>query len=97
MTCNLTNPIFTDEAKALAHMEESRWPEGVTCPLCGADNVRKMGGNHHREFINLCAIGMQSACAIYMAVNGFKNFMRMADSLRAHFAPTLYQRHKAFI
>ena len=45
MTCDLTNPIFTDEAAAVAHMEADRWPNGVTCPLCGvADEAKKMGG-----------------------------------------------------
>ena len=41
---NLTNPIFHDEAKALAHIEASRWFNGVTCPHCGSDHVRRMGG-----------------------------------------------------
>ena len=45
MTCDLTNPIFTNEAAAIAHMEADRWPMQVTCPLCGAvDDVTKMGG-----------------------------------------------------
>jgi len=45
MTCDLTNPIFTDEAAATAHMEADRWPNGeVYCPLCGVDYVTKMGG-----------------------------------------------------
>ena len=44
MTCDLTNPIFTNEAKAVEHMEADRWPNGVTCPLCGADRPKKMGG-----------------------------------------------------
>src|ERR1700761_8464210 len=44
MTADLTNPIFTNEAKAVAHLEHSRWPTEVICPLCGADNVTKMGG-----------------------------------------------------
>jgi len=44
MTVNLTNPIFNDEAKALAHIEASRWSDGVTCPHCGSDRVRRMGG-----------------------------------------------------
>lgn len=45
MTADLTNPIFTNEAAAVAHMEKDRWPVEVTCPLCGVigDN-RKMGG-----------------------------------------------------
>jgi transposase-like protein len=41
---DLTNPIFHDEAEATAHMEADRWPDGVYCPLCGSDNVTKMGG-----------------------------------------------------
>ena len=45
MTCDLTNPIFTDEAAAIAHYEADRWPHGVICPLCGvADEATKMGG-----------------------------------------------------
>ena len=45
MTCDLTNPIFTDEAAAIAHMEASRWPTDVTCPLCGVvGEAKKMGG-----------------------------------------------------
>lgn len=44
MDINLTNPIFHDEAKATAHMEADRWPEGVHCPFCGSLNVHKMGG-----------------------------------------------------
>jgi transposase-like protein len=44
MTCDLDNPIFTDEAKATAHMEADRWPNGVNCPHCGSLNVHKMAG-----------------------------------------------------
>jgi transposase-like protein len=44
MTCDLANPIFTDEAKATAHMEADRWPDGVNCPHCGSLNVHKMAG-----------------------------------------------------
>jgi transposase-like protein len=44
MTCDLTNPVFTDEAKATTFMEADRWPNGVSCPFCGSDNVTKMGG-----------------------------------------------------
>ncbi|HUB63488.1 MAG TPA: IS1595 family transposase [Methylocella sp.] len=44
MSCDLTNPIFTDEAKAIAHMEADRWPDGVNCPHCGSLNVHKMAG-----------------------------------------------------
>jgi transposase-like protein len=41
---NITDPIFHDEAKALAHLEANRWPDGATCPHCGSDRVRKMEG-----------------------------------------------------
>jgi transposase-like protein len=44
ITCDLTNPIFTDEALATAHMEADRWPDGAHCPLCGSVAVTKMGG-----------------------------------------------------
>jgi len=44
MNVDLTNPIFHDEAKAEAHMEADRWPDGANCPHCGSVNVHKMGG-----------------------------------------------------
>jgi transposase-like protein len=44
MSIDLTNPIFHDEAKAEAHIEASRWPDGVYCPHCGSTNVHRMGG-----------------------------------------------------
>jgi transposase-like protein len=44
MDINLTDPIFRDEAAATAHMEADRWPDEVSCPLCGSLNVHKMGG-----------------------------------------------------
>ncbi len=44
MTADLTNPILTNEIAAIAHLETSRWAAGVTCPLCGSDKAKKMGG-----------------------------------------------------
>jgi transposase-like protein len=41
---DITDPIFHDEAKATAHMEANRWPDGVFCPHCGSSHVHKMGG-----------------------------------------------------
>jgi transposase-like protein len=41
---DLTNPVFQSEELATAHMEAERWPNGVSCPLCGSDNVHKMAG-----------------------------------------------------
>src|SRR4051794_9810827 len=45
MNVNITDPIFHDEAKALAHLEADRWPDGEpTCPHCGSVKTRRMGG-----------------------------------------------------
>ena len=35
---------FTNEDAAIAHVEASRWPNEVACPLCGSLNVHRMGG-----------------------------------------------------
>ena len=32
MTCDLTNPAFSDETKAREFLEASRWPDGAVCP-----------------------------------------------------------------
>jgi transposase-like protein len=41
----MMNPIFKDEAAAIAHMEDSRWGQGVSCPLCGTvGEAAKLGG-----------------------------------------------------
>jgi transposase-like protein len=45
MTCDLTNPAFTDEDKAREFLEASRWPDGPVCPHCGQlDTVKPLGG-----------------------------------------------------
>src|SRR5712675_3435352 len=45
MTCDLTNPAFTDETKAREFLEASRWPDGPVCPFCGQmSTVAKLGG-----------------------------------------------------
>jgi transposase-like protein len=42
---NITDPIFHDEAKAEAHIFNSRWPDGEPiCPHCGSTNCMVMGG-----------------------------------------------------
>jgi transposase-like protein len=42
---NITDPIFHDEAKAAAHIEQSRWPDGEpVCPFCESTGVTRMGG-----------------------------------------------------
>ncbi len=44
MNVNITNPIFHDEAKALTHIEVSRWNGEPNCPHCGSVRVRRMEG-----------------------------------------------------
>jgi transposase-like protein len=42
---NITDPIFHDETKAVAHIEASRWPDGEpVCPFCESTGVTRMGG-----------------------------------------------------
>jgi hypothetical protein len=41
MRMNITDPIFHDEAKALAHIEASRRPDGeLACPHCGSTRIQ---------------------------------------------------------
>jgi transposase-like protein len=55
MTVDLTDPIFHDEAKAREWLEQSRWPNGVTCPHCGSvDGIYLMGGKRHRPGLYRC-------------------------------------------
>jgi transposase-like protein len=44
MITDITNPIFHDEGKALAHLEVSRWNGEPYCPHCGSTRVHRMGG-----------------------------------------------------
>jgi transposase-like protein len=44
MATNITDPIFHDEEKALAHIEASRWNGEPNCPHCGSLRVRRMEG-----------------------------------------------------
>ena len=42
---DLTNPIFSDEDQARAHLEAHRWPDGVNCPFCrSVDAVSPLAG-----------------------------------------------------
>jgi transposase-like protein len=41
---DISAPQFTKETAAIAHLEASRWPDGVNCPHCGSTNVHRMGG-----------------------------------------------------
>lgn len=51
----LTDPIFTDEAKAREHLEATRWPNGPECPHCGIVNeATKLQGKAHRPGVYQC-------------------------------------------
>jgi transposase-like protein len=43
-TTAINAPQFTNEEAAIAHLEASRWPDGVNCPHCGSVAVTRMGG-----------------------------------------------------
>ena len=41
----LSDPVYHDEDAAREYIEDVRWPEFVTCPLCGSfDKIAKLGG-----------------------------------------------------
>ena len=40
----ISAPQFTNETAAMAHLEASRWPDGVNCPHCGSVTITRMGG-----------------------------------------------------
>jgi transposase-like protein len=52
---NLTDPIFSDEAKAREWFEEIRWPNGPFCPHCGETaKVYRLNGQSHRAGLVHC-------------------------------------------
>src|ERR1700674_2646884 len=49
VTCDLTNPIFTNEEAARRHFESVVWPDGPVCPHCGViDNATELKGESNR-------------------------------------------------
>ena len=55
MAINLTDPVFTDEAKAREYLESIRWPDGPICPHCGeAKRVYRLNGKSHRPGLIHC-------------------------------------------
>lgn len=55
MTCDLTNPIFTDENAARKHFEALRWPDGPICPHCGVVNeATELQGESTRAGLYKC-------------------------------------------
>src|ERR1700694_2942966 len=54
-SCDLTNPIFTDEEAARAHFEALRWPDGPVCPFCGVvDDAHELQGKSTRPGLYKC-------------------------------------------
>ena len=54
MNVNITDPIFHNEDKALAHIFLQRWPDGEpTCPHCGSTNTMQMAGKTQAGY-HLC-------------------------------------------
>lgn len=52
---NLTDPLFTDESKARAHLEALRWPDGPICPKCGVvGHATLMKGKTTRSGLYQC-------------------------------------------
>jgi transposase-like protein len=45
---------FTNADAARVYLENQRWPDGVTCPHCGADDVTSMKGKAHRPGVYQC-------------------------------------------
>ena len=55
MTCDLTNPIFTNEDAARKHFETLRWPDGPICPFCGTVNeATELQGKSTRPGLYKC-------------------------------------------
>src|SRR5437762_3114407 len=41
----LSDPVYHDEDAARAYLEANRWPEFVSCPLCGSvEKISQLGG-----------------------------------------------------
>src|SRR5690348_14979034 len=54
-TISLTDPIFTDEAKAREYFEAQHWPDGPFCPHCGeTEKVYRLNGASHRPGLVHC-------------------------------------------
>jgi transposase-like protein len=55
VTCDLTNPIFTNEEAARRHFESVVWPDGPVCPHCGViDNATELKGESTRPGVYKC-------------------------------------------
>ena len=54
MKFDLTNPVFSDEAKAREYLESLHWPDGPECPHCESMNATKVGGSTGRPGLHMC-------------------------------------------
>tara|TARA_R110000868_G_scaffold80875_7_gene229274 strand:- start:3110 stop:4054 length:945 start_codon:yes stop_codon:yes gene_type:complete len=55
MTCDLTNPIYSNEEAARKHFEALRWPDGPVCPHCGViDEATELQGKSTRAGVWKC-------------------------------------------
>jgi transposase-like protein len=44
-------PEFTNEEAAIAHLEKSRWADGIVCPRCGSVDVTRLEGKIQAGYI----------------------------------------------
>jgi transposase-like protein len=51
---DLQNPVFHDETKAREWLEAQVWPDGPTCPHCGACEPTALKGKAHRPGLYQC-------------------------------------------
>ena len=51
---DLQNPVFHDETKAREWLEAQIWPDGPTCPHCGAYEPTALKGKAHRPGLYQC-------------------------------------------
>src|SRR2546423_15406940 len=50
-----SEPRFTDDDAARAHLEALRWPSGPVCPHCGAtERNSRLNGPAHRPGVIFC-------------------------------------------
>lgn len=54
MSVDLTSPVCHDTDKAREWLEQSRWPNGASCPHCGSVSVLRMEGKAHRPGLFHC-------------------------------------------
>ena len=51
---DLTNPVYSNEDLARAHLESLHWPNGPVCPRCESKRATKVGGTTARPGLYMC-------------------------------------------